>query len=115
MAAYNGHSETVRFLLEEGAQVDCRDGEGKTPLIHACTGPFAKTVEILIGAGADVNTKESTEGFTPLMMAAGLGQVEVTKLLLRHQADKMILDLDQDSAIDHARNSGHQEIVDLLQ
>ena len=115
MAAYNGHSHTVKFLLEHGATVDCRDDEGKTPLIHACTGPFAETVEILLEAGADVNAKESTESFTPLMMAAGLGQPEVVKVLLRHNADKTVLDDDQESARDHARNSGHAEIVALLE
>ncbi len=114
MAAYNGHSEIVKLLLKHGATVDCRDDEGKTPLIHACTGPFAKTVEILLDAGADVNAKDSTEAFTPLMMGAGLGQTEVVKVLLRHNADKSMLDDDDESAIDHARNSGHTGIVELL-
>ena len=115
MAAYNGHSEIVKFLLEHDATVDCRDNEGKTPLIHACTGPFAKTVEILLDAGAQLNATESTESFTPLMMAAGLGQIEVVKVLLARNADKSILDQDNDLAIDHARNSGHTEIVKLLE
>jgi hypothetical protein len=118
MAAYNGHSEVVTLLLSHDATVDCRDHEGKTPLIHACTGPFAKTVEILLDAGADINAQESTEGFTPLMMGAGLGQIEVVKLLLERKADKTILDNDEtkrDSALDHARNAGHTEIVKLLE
>jgi ankyrin repeat protein len=114
MAAFNGHVETVKYLLEKGAVVDCRDSEGKTPLIHACTGPFAAAARVLIEAGADVNARESTEGFTPLMMAAGLGQPEVVRLLLEKQADKSLLDQDQESAADHARNSGHAEIVEIL-
>ena len=115
MAAYNGHSKIVELLLEHDATIDCRDTEGKTPLTHACTGPFAETVEILVKAGADINAKESTESFTPLMMAAGLGQTDVVKVLLRHDADKSVVDDDQESAIDHARNGGHAEIVKLLQ
>lgn len=115
MAAYNGHHEIVTLLLEHDAVVDCRDAEGKTPLIHACTGPFPKTVEILLEAGADINAAESTEGFTPLMMAAGIGETEVVKVLLRHGADKAIQDIDNDTALSHARNSGHTEIVSLLQ
>ena len=115
MAAYNGHSKIVELLLEHDATIDCRDSEGKTPLTHACTGPFAETVEILVKAGADINAKESTESFTPLMMAAGLGQTDVVKVLLRHDADKSVVDDDQESAIDHARNGGHAEIVKLLQ
>jgi ankyrin repeat protein len=114
MAAYNGHSETVKILIEHGATIDCRDTEGKTPLLHACTGAFAETVEILLNAGADVNARESTEGFTPLMMGAGLGQADVVRVLLQHDADKAMRDDDGDAATDHARKSGHAEIVKLL-
>lgn len=114
MAAYNGHTEVVRLLIDNQATIDCRDSEGKTPLLHACTGPFAETVSVLIAAGADVNAKESTEAFTPLMMAAGLGEKEVVEILLAHKADADLLDDDGDSALQHAKNSGHTEIVQLL-
>ena len=115
MAAYNGHSNIVKLLLEHDAEVDCRDVEGKTPLIHACTGPFPETVEMLLAAGADINAAETTEGFTPLMMAAGLGQTEVVKVLLSHDADATIQDQDNDTALSHAKNSGHAEIIALLE
>lgn len=114
MAAYNGHSACVGLLLKNQAQVDARDHEGKTPLTHACTGPFTETVKILVAAGADVNAKESTEGFTPLMMAAGLGETSVVRALLQLGADHTIADADGDLAIDHAKKSGHSEIVALL-
>ena len=32
-AAYNGHTATVLFLVEQGATLDSRDHEGKTPLL----------------------------------------------------------------------------------
>ena len=115
LAAYNGHTQTVLFLLKEGAKIDCRDLEGKTPLIHACTGPYAKTVEALIKAGADVNAKGSTEGFTPLMMAAGLNQPKSVEILLANGADKEAIDQDNDKAIDHARRAGLSEITKLLE
>src|SRR5690606_38110302 len=114
MAAFNGHTEVIKLLLAHGAQLDAKDAEGKTPLLHACTGAFAETVELLIEAGADVNTTEATEAFTPLMMAAGLGQTAVVKVLLAHHADKDLLDNDGDSALTHAENSRHAEIVELL-
>jgi ankyrin repeat protein len=114
MAAYNGHTETVKYLIDHGATVDCRDSQGKTPLIHACTGPFADSVRVLIEAGADVNARDATERFTPLMMAAGLGQPEVVELLLENKADATLLDDDQESAADHARNAGHPAIVEML-
>jgi ankyrin repeat protein len=114
MAAYNGHSRVVRLLIENGAKIDALDHEGKTALTHACTGPFQETVSALVDAGADIDLQESTEGFTPLMMAAGLGQTEVVKVLLRNKANTSVRDYDGDRAIDHARNSRHLDIVDLL-
>jgi len=114
MAAYNGHTETVLLLIKRGAKIDSRDVEGKTPLIHACTGPYAETVKVLIKAGADVNVKDSTEGFTPLMMAAGLDQLEIVKILLANEADKDAVDTDNDKAIDHARRENLAPIVELL-
>ena len=51
---------------------------------------------------------------SPLMMGAGLGQVDVVRVLLRNNADKAMRDDDGDAAIDHARNKGHAEIVKLL-
>jgi ankyrin repeat protein len=115
MAAYNGHSDVVKLLLDHDAKVDARDRQGKTPLLHACTGPFADAARMLIDAGADVNATEATENFTPLMTAAALGQKEVVELLIQRGADKSLVDLDGDTALSHATNSGHQEIVDLLQ
>ncbi len=115
MAAYNGHSLAVQFLIDNGATVDARDSEGKTALLHACTGPFVETVRLLLASGADVNAAESTEAFTPLMMAAGLGEVEVVKLLLEYRATTETLDDDGDSALKHAQNSGHAQIVELLE
>ncbi len=115
MAAYNGHTSVVKLLIENDAAIDARDREGKTALTHACTGPFQETVALLLEAGADINAREATEGFTPLMMAAGLGQMEVVKVLLRNDADTSLRDTDGDRAIDHARTSGHLEIVKLIE
>ncbi|MEC7409742.1 MAG: ankyrin repeat domain-containing protein [Planctomycetota bacterium] len=115
MAAYNGHTEIVDYLLKKGATVDCRDRDKKTPLIHACTGPFSATVQTLIKAGADVNAIDGTEGFTPLMMAAGLGQAEIVEILLSNKANITKQDEDKETAIDHARNAGHEAIVKRLE
>ena len=114
-AAYNGHTATALFLIKQGATLDCRDHEGKTPLIHACTGPFPETVQALIKAGADVNAKGTAEGFTPLMMAAGLDQLKSVQILLENGANKEAVDEDNDKAIDHARRAGLSEIVKVLQ
>jgi len=50
-----------------------------------------------------------------LMFAAAEGQQKVLQVLLENGADKSIADDDQDKAIDHARDKGHTEIVEMLQ
>lgn len=114
LAAYNGHSHVVRELLNHGAAVDSRDADGKTPLIHAASGPFPETVTMLIDAGADVNAAESTEGFTALMTAAALGEVEVIRILLARGADPTLRDADNDTAKDYAKNAGKFQAVNAL-
>ncbi len=114
MAAYNGHTSIVKLLLKEGAEVDARDSEGKTPLMHASSGPFAETVAVLIDAGANVNATETTEGFTALMTAAAVGEVDVVKLLLQRGADPSIVDEDNDTAKNHAVTAGKPETAALL-
>lgn len=114
MAAYNGHTEVIKILHQSGAEIDARDSQGNTPLIHASSGPYQDAVEYLIESGADINAIDSGEGFTPLMTAAALGEVQVVQVLLKHNADKSIKDGDGDTAMSHAMNSKNAEIVALL-
>jgi ankyrin repeat protein len=48
------------------------------------------------------------------MFAAGEGQLEVVRTLLRHGADRAARDADGDAAIDHALRRRHSEVVALL-
>ena len=116
-----GHGTPRRTRAVEtrlyGTATTGRQATGRSPplpLSHACTGPFAETVKLLVEKGADVNAKDTNEGFTPLMMAAALNQPEIVKILLANGADKEAVDDDQDKAIDHARNESLSEIVELL-
>ncbi|MBR0257555.1 MAG: ankyrin repeat domain-containing protein, partial [Synergistaceae bacterium] len=53
------NTEAVKILLNAGANVNDRDNDGKTPLIHAAGRWNADTVNVLIDAGADVNMKDN--------------------------------------------------------
>jgi hypothetical protein len=73
----------VRYLLDEGAEVNEGDGHGSIALEAAChTGRLA-AVELLLGAGADAALR--TRGYaTPLMIAVDRGHVEAVRALLAH-------------------------------
>lgn len=51
-AADRGDAGEVRTLIERGAQVDARDGQGRTALLIATHGNHVDTARVLIDAGA---------------------------------------------------------------
>jgi ankyrin repeat protein len=85
-AAYLGHKPVVKLLLRFGAQVDCIDAYGGTPLVAAALNGEFECVQVLIKGGANIN-HETTNGNTPLMKAAINGHVDCVKWLIIQGAD----------------------------
>jgi ankyrin repeat protein len=78
--------EKVKLLLVNGARVDARTVEGRTPLYAAAMLPEGvPSMRLLLEAGANVEA-ETILGTTPLFPAATTG-AEGTKLLLDHGAN----------------------------
>ncbi|GLT42368.1 hypothetical protein SLA2020_163710 [Shorea laevis] len=75
----------VRYLVENGANVNAADLSGKTPLLYAATLGPKKLVQMLITKGADVKA-ESRVG-TPLHAASAGGQKDNVEVLLENHAD----------------------------
>ncbi|WP_430812513.1 MULTISPECIES: ankyrin repeat domain-containing protein [unclassified Carboxylicivirga] len=114
LSAYNGHHHVMAYLIEKEAQIDAVDGVQRTALMFACTGPFLEAVELLINAGAEVNAVDSHESWTPAMMAAAEGQLDVLKLLVKHGADLSMVDVDGESSLDFAKSNGHGEVASYI-
>ncbi len=114
LAGFNGHTATVKMLLDHGAKLSNRDSMGRTALMFAATGDNAAACQALLDAGAEVNVTDTGEGFTALMHAAAEGQLEVVKLLLKHNADRNRRDIDGDTAQSFAKKNGHAEVVQAL-
>lgn len=70
-------AELMEMLIEAGAEVDARDGFGRTPLHSA--GP--EEAPVLLAGGADVNVTD-LRGATPLHRAAAVGDLALVELLL---------------------------------
>lgn len=87
-AAWLGHMEIARILLERGAnpEVGAGDDAYGTPLHRACWQGNIEMVLILLKHGAQIDSVNNTKD-TPLCFAIGQGQTAVAKLLLDRGAD----------------------------
>lgn len=80
-AIYSGGEESVKILLDEGADVDVFDEKNRTPLSTALIQRNEKITKLLIDYGADVNLGGRSWGF-PLQLAIDWGNEEIVKSLL---------------------------------
>jgi ankyrin repeat protein len=91
-AASAGDAERVRALLAGGAPVDAADDQGRTALHHAVVATRLEVVDLLLGAGADVDRRAGVRRQTPLALACSFlpwlgGSVRVLERLLDAGAD----------------------------
>jgi ankyrin repeat protein len=74
LAASEGHSEIVLFLLEEEADVNVRNETRESALIWATQSGHTEVVKILLLEGANVNAR-SEDGNTAFTIAARKGHI----------------------------------------
>jgi len=85
-AAVGRDIEIVKLLLDKGADPNA-DMYRKTILHSVTDDNHIEVMRLLIARGADVDKRLFGETLTPLMTAAGGGQVEAVRLLLASKAD----------------------------
>jgi len=71
-------------------------------------------MEVLVGAGADLN-KVNGRGQTPLMIAAASGHTEAVVWLLNNGADWRLTDNTVKTALDVANNKRHTEVAAIIE
>ena len=113
-AALNGQSETVKALLLNGADVNARNHQGRTALMFAIVNLHTSTVQTLLDFGADVNIQADSCGCTPLLLAAGSGDIGITRALLNSGADPETICRPGRTALLVARERGYSDIVELF-
>jgi ankyrin repeat protein len=79
-ASQAGRVEVIRYLLDEGAQVNL--GNWYDPSAHesACRSGHLEAVSLLLARGADA----AIEGWSPLARASANGHTDIVALLLAH-------------------------------
>ena len=85
LAASEGRLDAVRYLLDQGANVNAKDDRGRTPLTEAAFYGNASVIKELILRGADVNAI-SSDGTA--LDAAGQGNRSAAIDILKHYGAK---------------------------
>ncbi|KAJ5646950.1 hypothetical protein N7490_003322 [Penicillium lividum] len=123
LASFNGHDQVVEFLLAAQKQnINTGDNTGTTPLIWASRNGHGKTVQILLGHGADVNV--TAGGVSPLSLATECRNDNILELLLTSGANVetalQTLDSVDDQiylkqfALDYAAATGNQQMMKIM-
>lgn len=93
--------DIVRLLLKAGADIECENGIGETPLLGSLRYGNREIAGFLLDAGANVHHK-STKQRTPLHWAVQQGFVDVVQALLQRGADPNCRDRHDITPLMHA-------------
>ncbi len=108
-AAMGGHPETVRALVDCGAELgfdtDCGDGEDNTPVWWAARKGYTSTVEALV-LGGDAINRGNNYGQTALHAAVMDGHKETFCLLVQCGGDVNAADKNGRTPLDAAAMRG---------
>ena len=114
-AAMRGDAETVRTLLQQGADVNAAQGDGMTALHWAAERGNTEIAEMLAYAGANTEATTRIGAYTALHLASRSGSVAVVELLLTYggSAD-MPTATTRATPLHLAAASGNAEVVRML-
>jgi ankyrin repeat protein len=103
-----GFPPVTQLLLDHGADVNARYGDGLTALMWAAghsddagTKDVVQVVNLLVDRGAKLDEQDD-KGRTALMLAAMLGHTAAAEALLARGADRTLKDKDGKTASDLA-------------
>lgn len=114
-AAEMGDRDQVKFLIENGAELNAQDIFGKTPLHQSVkrSENVESVISDLVGAGADINAKDNN-GNTPLKSAVYEGSIKAVKTLLQKGADPTIKNTLGQSPLHEAAYFGKTELLQVM-
>jgi ankyrin repeat protein len=114
LAASIGSEIMVKLLVENGANLESKDGSGETPLWRAASNGHEAVVKLLVENGANLESRDNNLEQTPLSWVADKGHETVVKLLIEKGADLESKDLSGRTPLLWAADRGHETVMKLL-
>jgi len=113
-AALEGKIDVLRRALEQGADANVADGDGRTALMLAAFNGHTEGVRLLLGHRARVDDRDAAHR-TALIYAASGPNPETVRALLEAGADVDAVDnVEHWTALMFAAAEGHLEVVQAL-
>ena len=113
LAAYNGNTETVEWLLKYKVNPDLQDAMGNTALMGVCFKGSTPMAETLLKHGANPNVLNGNNA-NALFFATTFGHTAIVKLLLQYNVNTQQVDRMGKTALDYAIGQDNTEIISLL-
>ncbi|MFP3030404.1 MAG: ankyrin repeat domain-containing protein, partial [Wolbachia sp.] len=114
-AAEIGDLNLVKLLLDNGANIEAKNGEYQaTPLHGAVENYRIDVVKLLLNRGANVNA-EDKDNWTPLHYGADTNSLDIVKVLVDAHANLGAKGNYGKTPLDIAKDKGHNNIVEYLE
>ena len=110
VAAYQGNTRILKYLLEHAANVNAVDNEGRTPIFSGAYDGNFKTVKLLCEYGADLHLKDNSN-LTVLEYAVSRKEFE-TAQFLNGKLGNIYLDLE--NMIRKHKSEQHSRAMELI-
>lgn len=117
-AIYCHKKRKLLRAIDKGADVNSRDEDGTTTLMHALLAENVdrKIVELLVEKGVDINARDPKQGWTALHLAARDGHSDIVRFLLENGAEVDARDIFGNTPLGKAvmNYKGNNEVIHLL-
>ncbi|MER6978206.1 ankyrin repeat domain-containing protein [Streptomyces carpinensis] len=109
-AAHRGDVDAVHAALSDGADLEARDPDGRTPLLRAALADRVEAARALVAAGADVNAQDARED-SPWLVTGVTGSVAMMRVLLPGGPDLTLTNRFGGVSVIPASERGHVSYV----
>ncbi len=107
MAAENDHADTIKLLIEYGADVNRLSSDERAPLYSAIYKGFLETARVLLSSGAAVSSKD-------LLLALGKRNSTVTDAVFERLDIAALTNEDLDEILVAAEGAEHPSVIDAI-